>query len=215
MERPGDLVTRGELHRRLWPAETFVDFEHGLNAAVKRLRDALGDSAEEPSVVETLPRRGYRLIVPVDGPAAGGAASCASRRLGSQRRPGPAADLVRGLSLGGEAGGREVSRSTNRRAKPFPVEVVLHGHAARALGARPGLVTADGHAVVDAGAVVHVHYISRVFTRVGSTEAGDRHLVEHVHARAGVLLEDGPEDVAEQAGQRRLGPPAAGRTRPW
>jgi Tol biopolymer transport system component/DNA-binding winged helix-turn-helix (wHTH) protein len=66
VERPGKLVTRDELRRRLWPADTFVDFEHGLNAAVKRLRDALGDSAETPRYVETVPRRGYRFVAPVE-----------------------------------------------------------------------------------------------------------------------------------------------------
>ena len=69
LDRPGDLVTREELRQRLWPAETFVDFEHGLNAAVRRLRDALGDSADVPRFVETLPRRGYRFIAPVTAPA--------------------------------------------------------------------------------------------------------------------------------------------------
>jgi TolB-like protein/DNA-binding winged helix-turn-helix (wHTH) protein/Flp pilus assembly protein TadD len=67
LEHPGELVTREVLRQDLWPADTFVDFEHGLNAAVKRLRDALGDSAESPRLVETLPRRGYRFIAPVDG----------------------------------------------------------------------------------------------------------------------------------------------------
>jgi Tol biopolymer transport system component/DNA-binding winged helix-turn-helix (wHTH) protein len=65
LERPGQLVTREELHARLWPADTFVDFDHGLNAAIKRLRDALGDSAENPRFVETLARRGYRFVAPV------------------------------------------------------------------------------------------------------------------------------------------------------
>lgn len=67
LERPGELVTRDELRQRLWPADTFVDFEHGVNAAVKRLRDALGDSADSPRYVETIPRRGYRFIAPVNG----------------------------------------------------------------------------------------------------------------------------------------------------
>jgi Tol biopolymer transport system component/DNA-binding winged helix-turn-helix (wHTH) protein len=66
LERPGQLVTRDELHARLWPADTFVDFDHGLNAAIKRLRDALGDSAENPRFVETLARRGYRFLAPVN-----------------------------------------------------------------------------------------------------------------------------------------------------
>jgi DNA-binding winged helix-turn-helix (wHTH) protein len=62
LERPGHVVTREELQKRLWPEGTFVDFEHSLNAAVKRLRAALGDDADHPRFVETLPRRGYRFI---------------------------------------------------------------------------------------------------------------------------------------------------------
>src|SRR5688572_19092161 len=70
LERPGDIVTREQLRQRLWPDGTYVDFEHSLNAAVKRLRAALGDDAENPRFVETLPRRGYRFIAAL-GPAAG------------------------------------------------------------------------------------------------------------------------------------------------
>ncbi len=62
LERPGDLVSREELQGRLWPGDTFVDFERGINAAVNRVRDVLGDSAESPQFIETLPRRGYRFI---------------------------------------------------------------------------------------------------------------------------------------------------------
>src|SRR5277367_453646 len=69
LARPGELVTREELRNRLWPGDTFVDFNHGLNAAVNRLREALCDSAEDPRYVETLPRRGYRFIAPVVNPA--------------------------------------------------------------------------------------------------------------------------------------------------
>src|SRR5262252_10948199 len=65
MERPGEIVTREELRRRLWSADTFVDFEVALNSAVSRLRDALGDSADSPSFIETIPKRGYRFVVPV------------------------------------------------------------------------------------------------------------------------------------------------------
>src|SRR6266566_1650439 len=67
LEHPGELVSREEFRNRLWPADTFVDFDHGLNAAIKRLRDALGDSADTPVFIETLARRGYRFIAPVDG----------------------------------------------------------------------------------------------------------------------------------------------------
>jgi DNA-binding winged helix-turn-helix (wHTH) protein len=62
--RPGQLVTREELKNKLWPSDTFVDFDHSLNKAVKRLRDALMDSAEKPHFIETLPRRGYRWVGP-------------------------------------------------------------------------------------------------------------------------------------------------------
>src|SRR5580692_6351131 len=65
MERPGEIVSRGELRRRLWSSDTFVDFEVALNSAVSRLRDALGDSAEAPSFIETIPKRGYRFVVPI------------------------------------------------------------------------------------------------------------------------------------------------------
>jgi DNA-binding winged helix-turn-helix (wHTH) protein len=67
LEHPGELITREELRRELWPADTFVDFEQSLNAAVKRLRQALSDSATHPRFVETLARRGYRFIGPVAG----------------------------------------------------------------------------------------------------------------------------------------------------
>jgi DNA-binding winged helix-turn-helix (wHTH) protein/Tol biopolymer transport system component len=67
LEHPGELVSRGELRNRLWPADTFVDFDHSLNAAIKRLRDALGESADAPVFIETLARRGYRFIAPVNG----------------------------------------------------------------------------------------------------------------------------------------------------
>jgi DNA-binding winged helix-turn-helix (wHTH) protein/Tfp pilus assembly protein PilF len=66
LEHPGEIVTREEIQNKLWPADTFVDFESSLNAAVKRLRDALDDSADTPRYVETLPRRGYRFIGPFD-----------------------------------------------------------------------------------------------------------------------------------------------------
>lgn len=65
LERPGEVITRDQLRQILWSADTFVDFEHGLNSAVKKLREALGDSAENPRYIETLPRVGYRFIAPV------------------------------------------------------------------------------------------------------------------------------------------------------
>ena len=66
LERAGDAVTREELLKRVWPSDTFVDFEHGLNTAIKELRGALSDSATEPRYIETLPKLGYRVIAPVE-----------------------------------------------------------------------------------------------------------------------------------------------------
>jgi Tol biopolymer transport system component/DNA-binding winged helix-turn-helix (wHTH) protein len=74
LERAGELVTREELRNKLWPADTFVDFDHSLNAAIKRLRDALGESADAPVFIETLARRGYRFIAPLHGSSASGVA---------------------------------------------------------------------------------------------------------------------------------------------
>jgi DNA-binding winged helix-turn-helix (wHTH) protein len=65
LERAGDVVTREEMRQKLWPADTFVDFDHSLNTAVNKLRETLGDSASSPRYVETLARRGYRFIAPV------------------------------------------------------------------------------------------------------------------------------------------------------
>jgi TolB-like protein/DNA-binding winged helix-turn-helix (wHTH) protein len=70
LERPGEIVPREELKQKLWPTDTFVDFDHGVNTAINRLREALGDSAENPRFVETIPRRGYRFIAPVELPVA-------------------------------------------------------------------------------------------------------------------------------------------------
>ena len=91
LERPGQLVTREALRDRLWAPDTFVDFEAGLNAAVRRLREALNDSADVPRYIETLPRRGYRFIAPVDGtlsdPAASASAEATAGKLVGAEAP--------------------------------------------------------------------------------------------------------------------------------
>src|SRR5258705_8555489 len=65
LQCPGEVVSREELRNQNWPADTFVDFDNGLNTAINKLREALGDSADNPRFIETLPRRGYRFIAPV------------------------------------------------------------------------------------------------------------------------------------------------------
>jgi len=62
LEKPGEVISREELKSKLWPADTFVDFEHGLNTAIKKLRQALGDNPAKPGLIETLPKKGYRFI---------------------------------------------------------------------------------------------------------------------------------------------------------
>ena len=85
LERPGELVTREEIRQKLWPDETFVDFEHSIYTAVKKLRAALGDDPENPCYIETIPRRGYRFmamaepVAPASSPATGAAVN--DRRL--------------------------------------------------------------------------------------------------------------------------------------
>src|ERR1700756_2422045 len=65
LQRPGEVVTREELRKQIWPEDTFVDFDNSLNTAINKLREALGDSADNPRFIETLPKRGYRFVAPV------------------------------------------------------------------------------------------------------------------------------------------------------
>jgi DNA-binding winged helix-turn-helix (wHTH) protein len=88
LDRPGQLVTREELRLRLWPDRRVVEFEQGLNAIINRLREALGDSAEEPRFIETLPRRGYRFIgTPASADTAPAATAAATTGIADARTP--------------------------------------------------------------------------------------------------------------------------------
>jgi TolB-like protein/DNA-binding winged helix-turn-helix (wHTH) protein/Flp pilus assembly protein TadD len=126
LERPGDVVTREELCQKLWPTDTFVDFNTGLNSAIKKLRDVLADSAEEPRYIETLPRRGYRFIAEVENgvPAAPIDAWVQSRNL-------PLEEEENGLRAKRPAGGEVDVRPTGTsRARLW---LVLGGVAGLAL----------------------------------------------------------------------------------
>src|SRR5712675_538388 len=83
LEHAGDVVTREELRLKLWPADTFVDFDHSLNTAINKLRETLGDSASSPRYIETVARRGYRFIAPVQSGAETGRVG-----TGALARPG-------------------------------------------------------------------------------------------------------------------------------
>jgi cholera toxin transcriptional activator len=96
LERPGEVLTRDQLRQRLWPADTFVDFDHSLNTAINKLRDALGDSAANPRFIETLAKRGYRFIAPVAQPL-----SLPNLAVAPPLRPGePALSAVEGAQGG-------------------------------------------------------------------------------------------------------------------
>jgi len=121
LERPGELVTRENLQQRLWPTDTFVDFDHGVNTAINRLRETLGDSAENPRFVETVPRRGYRFIAPVD----------------SQGSAGPGSNAVpagTSSSVATPAAIQDVSRAYGRRAMVLASGLVVVIAVVAALG---------------------------------------------------------------------------------
>ena len=127
LDRAGEVVTREELHQRLWPAGTFVDFDAGLNNAVRKLRDALADPAESPRYIDTLPRRGYRFIASVEAPPVAAleptAAQVPARRAGFRLRlsgPGaPVAALLAVLLALAVSGTRERWRG---RSAPVKIE---------------------------------------------------------------------------------------------
>ncbi|MFZ0885063.1 MAG: winged helix-turn-helix domain-containing protein [Candidatus Acidiferrales bacterium] len=93
LETPGQVVTRDELREKLWPADTFVDFDHSLNTAIRKLRRALNDEADTPRFIETLPRRGYRFV----GAAPSGNSSAPSAPSAPPAVAAPATDLVGGI----------------------------------------------------------------------------------------------------------------------
>jgi Tol biopolymer transport system component/DNA-binding winged helix-turn-helix (wHTH) protein len=143
LERPGEVVTREELRSRLWPDDTFVDFEHSINTAVRRLRDALGDSAENPRFVETVARRGYRFLAPVNGvEAAVTSPPLAAAAFDSTRRwwiAGPVGvALFLGIVLGWHAAHRHASSSISN-----PSERRLTANAAE-LPVTAGVISSDG-----------------------------------------------------------------------
>ena len=122
LERPGALVTRDELRGALWPSDTFVDFEHGLNTAIKRLRDALGDSADTPQFIETIPRRGYRFIAAIEpGPPA----APAPEELQSSRTSRPGWMPI-GLGIGLLAATVVLVMAIARRPPASPAAVLTH-----------------------------------------------------------------------------------------
>ena len=129
LQQPGQLVTREQIQQHLWPDGTVVEFEHSVNAAVKRLREALGDDAEKPTFIETIPRRGYRFIARVENSALPGSAAVEEHLLPTLRI-GPTAKLWR-------------KRAFVLTVGVAAFLVVTTFAAWRVFGARPGLNEAD------------------------------------------------------------------------
>jgi TolB-like protein/DNA-binding winged helix-turn-helix (wHTH) protein len=102
LERPGEILTREELRQRLWSSDVFVDFDHGLNKSIQKLRDALGDSADSPRYIETIPRVGYRFIAPVNNYAGG---IRAGLELPEQESNGDVPQMATDLPVAAPAGG--------------------------------------------------------------------------------------------------------------
>ena len=141
LERPGEVISRDELRAKLWPADTFVDFDHSLNAAVRRLRDALGDSAETPRFVETVARRGYRFIAPVNKPETNSQTIGIPVNQRHSRRWWLAAAAGLALLVFGVVAGFHAGKSTSG---PLPV-------TARRLTANPAELPVLGQAISNDG----------------------------------------------------------------
>ena len=154
LERPGEVVTREELRQRLWLADTFVDFDHSLNTAINKLRDALGDSAANPRFIETLAKRGYRFIAPVAPPL-----SLPNLAVAPPLRPGePPLSAVEGAQRG------DVPDSTQRHpgAPPTAAEcaVAVARSESRPADGDPELPKIDRRVGRALFALIQVMYLS-------------------------------------------------------
>ena len=158
LRQPGELVTRKELKEKLWPADSFGDFEHGLNAAVNRVREALGDSSDNPRFVETLPRRGYRFLAPVNAAPQ----STAAGVLSTVPMGGP--NLVSEPDGWLQALGPRVAEDQQERA-PEKMTVAETGHEVRNRHARKWLFLVVG------SLFVLVAVIAYILSRSGAAHA--------------------------------------------
>jgi TolB-like protein/DNA-binding winged helix-turn-helix (wHTH) protein/Tfp pilus assembly protein PilF len=208
LERPGEAVTREELRQRLWPADVFVDFDHSLNSAANKLRDALGDMAASPRFIETL-ARGYRFIAPVDGvappvveapaavaapmaPAGGSGRAAARRRWERQLGIGLAgvaslAGLVGWYTLGL---GAVPPRRVTLAVMPFqnlsadPAEEFVSDGFTEEMIAQLGRINPDAVGVIARTSVMHYKHTTKRVDEIGA-ELGAEYLLEGSVRRAG------------------------------
>ena len=188
LERPAGIVTREALRRELWPDDTHVDFEQGINAAVKRLREALGDSAETPRFIETLPKRGYRFIAPIDAPLRsapdrdGAETDAHPSEAAMLRRRGIRILLPLGIALSALAIGLTLYRMADR---PSPaaaksvsrLELVPHESAPLLIGATSGMVGV-GNIAISPDGPTRFAYLTNGGVAVRSLDQLDTHVIK-------------------------------------
>jgi DNA-binding winged helix-turn-helix (wHTH) protein/predicted Zn-dependent protease len=151
-ERPGEVVTREEIRRQLWPDDTVVEFENAVNAAIKKLRIALGDSAEEPRYVETLRRRGYRLMVPVEQPLEVGTAGEVGETAAATTESDPR--LESSLTPTPTRGAENATTGRGRMMVPVAVALlvifgIVYGYSRRPIHANAKLTDRDRIVLAD------------------------------------------------------------------
>jgi DNA-binding winged helix-turn-helix (wHTH) protein len=123
LEHPGEIVTRDEIQKRLWPAGTYVDYDNAINGAVRKLRVALGDNAERARFIETLARRGYRFIAPV---------SMSGGRIATADGPEPRKHVASSICL--------IGRERERTELLYLLDAAIEGHGSMVLiGGEPGI----------------------------------------------------------------------------
>ena len=159
LERPGEVVLREEIRARLWPDGTVVEFDHSINAAVKRLRDALRDSADQPRYIETLVRRGYRFIGKLESQAG----NAVELRVSQSEAVGPAIELVPNLT---EREGPSSIQGLSDERPPAAPETTAPGSYGRRSN-RTALIVAGGLAIVAAVGIIPI--ISRMRPKATST----------------------------------------------
>lgn len=176
LDRAGQVVTRHELQQRVWPADTFVDFDRGLNKAVNRLREALGDTADSPRYIETIPKRGYRFIAPVQ-----------QRAAGSARATDVPASPEMSVPLSADGSGDRISELlSGQRERPRPVRAWMAGVAVLLLG-----VAAAGYALL-AGRSRAIDEPARIVLADFENETGDPAFDHTVAEALAVDLQQSP-----------------------
>lgn len=209
LEHAGQIVTREELRSALWPADTFVDFETGLNTTIKRLRDTLGDSSENPAFIETIPKRGYRFIAPVTAPNSGPEPIAEEVRPGKTIRLSIALRLVAVAIVAVFAVGFALRRWSAASSLPSRVldftQLTSDGQAKR------GRLLSDGSRIYFSEVLPVGRIIAQVSTKGGETAPIPTTVA---NLRLADLSPDGTELLVLSGGRLWILPVAGGSAQP-